>query len=108
MKHPVLPCVCGQMPVLCYHDYLSCYEGTFGASVYDTTRYYRYICPDCKEWGIDHESPSIAKRFWNELRRGTRKYYYHKADGLTVWRNTGTNEIVVGELPSNHNCWGNF
>lgn len=108
MKHPVLPCICGTIPILCYQNFITCYTGKIGASVYEETKFYRYICPHCKEWGIDHENPAIAKRYWNELRRGKRKYFYHKADDLTVWRNAKTDEIVAGKLPNNHNCWGNF
>ena len=108
MKHPVLPCICGTIPILCYQNFITCYTGKIGASVYEETRFYRYICPHCKEWGIDHENPAIAKRYWNELRRGKRKYFYHKADDLTVWRNAETDEIVAGKLPNNHNCWRNF
>ena len=95
MKHPTLPCICGAQPILCYHDHITCFEGHIGSSVYETTRFYRYICPHCHEWGFTHEIPSIAKRFWNEQRKGTRKNFYHKAEHFSIWRNVETNEIVI-------------
>lgn len=101
MKTKILPCSCGAYPELCYHDHITSFNGTHGASVYETTRFYRYICPYCHEWGKTSEFPFVAKRFWNQLRKGKYKSYWHNADMEkgSVWR-TMDGTVLIGSLPS--------
>ena len=101
----ILPCKCGAMPVLCYHDYLSCYNGSYGASVYEHIRFYAYICPNCKEWSYKSEFPFVAARFWNQQIKGKWKNLYNKADNYTgvLWKSVNTNEIITGKPITNYN-----
>ena len=97
-KAELLPCRCGAVPSLCYHDYVTAFNGTYGASVYETTRYFRYICPNCHEWGRAHEYPRVAKRFWNGQASGKTKPYWHNADmekARFEWRDLKTDEVMI-------------
>ena len=106
----ILPCKCGAMPVLCYHDYNRCFEGSYGASVNEIIRLYAYICPECKEWSYNSEFPFVAARFWNQQMKGKRKKFYNKADNYTgiLWKTVKEDKIITGKPIKNHNCWGKF
>ena len=108
MKAPVMPCKCGTQPVLCYSDHIRSFNGTNGPSVYETFRFYRYICPVCHEWGYTSEFPAVAKRFWNKQMKGAWKPYWHNADMEKgeIWR-TENGNILIGSK-SNKPISANF
>ena len=109
MKTTILLCKCGKEPILCYHDYLSCHNGSYGASVHETIRFYRYICPHCYEWGRPSEFPSVAKRFWNQQEKQPTTNRYQKCDFLLTWKSVETDEIICKQKTKyNGNCWGVF
>ena len=80
-KAKVLPCKCGHEPELYYTICeSSSFGGQAGFSWYNRVRMFRYVCPNCHEWGRPYKRISSAKRDWNMKIKNDRKNYWHNAD----------------------------